>query len=172
MIKRAFLCVFMVFVLLGVCSCNDSKNENETISTDVPTYNITLKCPEDATIDGTSVEVSWRKSYKLPKPSREHYVFNGWQYQDKIIDASGLWTLSGDIELTACWALKNYAINYQMYPHYSERISSFNIETESFELMTPAIVEGKMFLGWTSEGIAVPTKCIPHSKPYFPVQIQ
>lgn len=46
----------------------------------------------------------------LPTPRRTGYTFDGWYYNDTLIDAS--YIPSGDIELVAHWAINQYTITF------------------------------------------------------------
>lgn len=164
MIKRILLCIIVFVLIFSFVSCN---KEEESYNTASRKNTVTLVCPENGEIDGTSIEVVWGEVYKLPKPTKEHYVFNGWICGDKLLDSTGIWSFSSDATLIASWNPKAYPINYNMYPHFGEAVDSYTVETEEFALLTPPSVSGKMFLGWTSEEIDTPTKYITVPKGSF-----
>ena len=90
-------------------------------------------------------------TFELIKPSREHYVFEGW-YEDKECTKTPVKKIQkgsvGNIILYAKWDLYEYSITYYLNggSFNSEYAHSYNI-TDSVALITP-VFEGHEFLGW------------------------
>lgn len=157
MIKRVLLCIISFFILLSFSSCTEDNQSSNSIT---QKNTITLICPENGQINGRQIDVFWGEVYQLPKLTKEHYVFNGWRSGDNLLDCVDVWSFSEDLTLIPDWSPQSYPINYIMFPHYSEVVHSYNVETEDFYLMTPPIVPNQMFLGWTDQTTTEPTKCL------------
>ncbi len=156
MMKRILMCVLSIFIIFLAVSC---KSNEEEYNSNLIKYKVQLVCPEDETIDGKVVEVLGGEVYRLPKPQKEHYVFNGWLLDEELLDCTGIWSFENET-LVADWSPLQYPINLLMYPFIGETVNSYTIENADIVLPTPSKVSGHMFLGWTGENISEPTKYI------------
>lgn len=106
-------------------------------------------------------------SFTLPIPSKIGYTFTGWTGTD----LSGLTTNvaikkgnTGNKSYTANWSVINYSISYNANGgSISGQRTSYNIETETFTLVTPTRT-GYTFTGWTGTGLSSATKTVTISK--------
>lgn len=101
MIKQIVMVFLAIFMLFTCSSCNLFDNETETISFN--SYEVTLVCPEDESVNGSKLTTTMNSAYEFPKPTREHYVFEGWSIDGDLIEASGTWRYSKGGELVAVW---------------------------------------------------------------------
>ena len=149
--KRIIVLLLALIICLSCFSCNRTPDESNGGETQ--RNQITLSCPEDSSIDGSTYNVGWRENYSFPVPQRDGYIFDCWMYGEERFEASGVWPYSSDATLEAKWLLKSYYITYNMEPHYGTAVESFTSETDDFMLPTPKKISGKMFLGWSGTGI-------------------
>ncbi len=79
------------------------------------TYTITFDANGGDELDKNSEEVVYDTNYVLPFPTRIGYMFSGWQYNNSIIDGTGIYKYDSNINLIASWAPNTntkYLINY------------------------------------------------------------
>lgn len=93
------------------------------------------------------------KTKKLDTPSKEGYQFKSWIVNSgdtKIDDDNTLIMGSEESEITVEWEAETYKINYDLNGGKvtKELVTSYNIETDTFELENP-IRENYTFIGWT-----------------------
>ena len=106
-------------------------------------------------------------SFTLPTPTRNGYTFTGWTGTG-LSSATKTVTISkgntGDKSYTANWTPINYTISYNVNGGaISGQKTSYNIETASFNLVTPT-KNGYTFTGWTGTGLSSATKTVTISK--------
>ena len=76
------------------------------------TYTVKLNANE-GTCSQATIEVTYGESFKLPTPTRNGYIFEGWYQGDNKVDMEGTWTLTGaSIELKAKWRNEEWTKNY------------------------------------------------------------
>ena len=102
-------------------------------------------------------------SFTLPTPSKTGYTFTGWTGTG-LSSATKTVTISkgntGNKSYTANWTPINYTISYNANGgSISGQKTSYNIETASFNLVTPSRT-GYTFTGWTGTGLAGATKAV------------
>lgn len=117
------------------------------------TYSITyelnggIQGPNDVTRYNSETE-----TFNLPTPTKEGYVFEGW-YENASFTGSKVEKIvkgtTGNKTFYAKWSLDNYTIIYDLYGgvQAEDVITSYTIETETFNLPTPTR-EGYKFNGW------------------------
>lgn len=105
--------------------------------------------------------------FTLPTPTRNGYTFNGWtgtglsSATKNVKVAKGS---TGNKSYTANWSVINYTISYNANGgSISGQKTSYNIETASFNLVTPSRT-GYSFRGWTGTGLSGATKTVTVSK--------
>lgn len=105
--------------------------------------------------------------FTLPTPTKVGYNFVGWTGTNlssatknvKIAKGS-----TGNKSYTANWSVINYTISYNTNGgSISGQKTSYNIETASFNLVTPSRT-GYSFRGWTGTGLSGATKTVTVSK--------
>lgn len=106
-------------------------------------------------------------SFKLPTPTRNGYTFTGWTGTG-LSSVTKTVTISkgstGNKSYTANWTPTNYTISYNANGgSISGQKKSYNIETASFNLVTPSRT-GYTFTGWTGTGLSGATKTVTVSK--------
>lgn len=169
--KKNITVVLLILTCLLLLGCNDTSDttsESQSNTFNGPSgYFATLVCPEDASVDGTIVDVYWKKTFDFPTPKRENYKFVGWQCGDDKLNSLDIWPYVHDAELVATWAPITYTIDYTLSPVLGNAYSNYNVETEEFYLPIPKLVKDYIFLGWTGEGLETPTKSVLISKGSF-----
>lgn len=107
------------------------------------------------------------ETFTLPKPTRHGYTFTGWTgsgLTTPTIDVTIVKGTQGDKSYTANWTPTNYTITYNANGgSISGQKTSYNIESESFNLVTPSRT-GYSFTGWTGTGLGGATKNVTVSK--------
>ena len=106
-------------------------------------------------------------NFTLPTPTRNGYTFTGWTGTG-LSSATKTVTISkgntGNKTYTANWSVINYTISYNANGgSISGQKTSYNIETASFNLVTPSRT-GYSFRGWTGTGLSGATKTVIISK--------
>ena len=106
-------------------------------------------------------------SFTLPTPTRNGYTFTGWTGTG-LLSATKTVTISkgntGNKSYTANWTPINYTISYNVNGGaISGQKTSYNIETASFNLVTPT-KNGYTFTGWTGTVLSSSTKTVTISK--------
>ncbi|MCR5184807.1 MAG: InlB B-repeat-containing protein, partial [Bacilli bacterium] len=67
------------------------------------TYTLTLDA-NGGTLAETTMSVQYNHSYSLPTPSRDDATFEGWYYEDNLVDNTGTWLVDGNLTFTAKWS--------------------------------------------------------------------
>ena len=106
-------------------------------------------------------------NFTLPTPTKAGYDFVGWTGTG-LSSATKNVTISkgntGNKTYTANWSAINYTISYNANGgSISGQKTSYNIETASFNLVTPSRT-GYSFRGWTGTGLSGATKTVTVSK--------
>ena len=92
----------------------------------------------------------------LPMPRRSGYRFVGWFFNGIRVFPETVLEVTADVTLTARWEAVNYRIDY-----FGDGITSganpdsYNIESETFELVNPDR-DGFDFIGWTGSNGDIP----------------
>lgn len=88
------------------------------------------------------------------KPIRPNYYFVDWYQTSEFTEGTAKIFTSkftiGEINLYPKWVPIEFEINYHTDANNENNLSSYNIETETFELQ-PANKEGHIFKGWFSD---------------------
>ena len=88
------------------------------------------------------------------KPIRPNYYFVDWYQTSKFTEGTAkLFTSKftiGEINLYPKWVPIEYEIDYHTDANNENNLSSYNVETETFELQ-PAYKKGHIFKGWFSD---------------------
>ena len=153
MMKKIAVLLLTLAICFSYVSCRRGSGDTESDGGETERNTITLSCPEDSLVDGSTYEIGWRENYSFPVPKRDGYIFDCWMYGEERFEASGTWPYSSDATLEARWLLKSYYITYNMEPYYSNSSASFTSESDDFMLPAPRKISGKMFLGWSGTGI-------------------
>ena len=142
-------------------------NRSYTANWTPTNYTITYNS-NGGTISGqkTSYNIE-SESFELVTPTRTGYTFVGWTGTG-INTATKNVTINkgstGNRSYTANWTPTNYTITYNSNGGtISGQKTSYNIESESFELVTPTRT-GYTFVGWTGTGISTATKNVTINK--------
>ena len=92
--------------------------------------------------------VTYDVNCSLLEPSaRAGYEFNGWYYNDQIIE-SGIWNLDNDVTLLASWSIKNYHIIYDLNGGESASLSQRTFTYFDEVVLCDAEKKGYEFDGW------------------------
>ena len=140
--KRIVIILLIILVcLFGVKLCVDTQNK----------HSLTIIINEELN-DKKSVNIISGKKYKLKKPQREGYTFDGWSITDsssKIDDS--IFTMGKEsTEIIAQWEPVTYTIEYITNNDEIIETVQYTIETENFELQNPKSMQGYKFEGWYS----------------------
>ena len=111
------------------------------------------------------IEVSYNSLYGiLPKPVRNGYSFEGWYYNNLLIDDNTIMKISSDHELKADWKIKDYDITYNLSGGtLSSPIAKYTVESETILLPSPTR-EGYKFIGWTGDNGILPSLSVKIEK--------
>ncbi|MBE6590356.1 MAG: hypothetical protein E7643_09285 [Ruminococcaceae bacterium] len=102
------------------------------------------------------MEVTFGEAYTLPTPTLDGYTFLYW-YDDTVqYPQSGAWQTAKSVTLAAKWEKTSYPITYVLDGGTHENRERYTTE-DAFSL-TDAQRTGYDFIGWTCEGVTVPTK--------------
>lgn len=119
----------------------------------VETYTVTYNANRHGktTVDYVRVGIGELVDEPTPPIADEGYAFAGW-FTDQTCEQNYTFkeTISSSIVLYAKWTPVPYTISYEMNGVSSQGANrnSYNIETETFTLDSPADVEGYEFEGW------------------------
>ena len=132
----------------------------------IETYKINYDL-NGGTLDNIVSEYNVENDITLGVPTRTGYTFVGWTGTG-ISTATKNVTINkgstGNRSYTANWTPTNYTITYNSNGGtISGQKTSYNIESESFELVTPTRT-GYTFVGWTGTGISTATKNVTINK--------
>ncbi len=116
-------------------------------------------------VDVSSILVSYNSVYgTLPTPIRSGYIFDGWHFDNKLINESTLQNKDFNHELLAKWNIIAYNISYNLNGGTSSSLqTSYNIESDTFTLPIPER-KGYTFLGWTGSNETIPSKNVSIQK--------
>lgn len=130
------------------------------------TYSITYNLNNGTLNNAINSYKSNSENFTLPKPTRNGYSFAGWTgsgLSNPTVDVTIVKGTMGDKSYTANWTPINYSISYNANGgSISGQRTSYNIETGTFNLVTPSRT-GYSFTGWTGTGLgwATTTVTIP-----------
>ena len=106
-------------------------------------------------------------SFTLPIPTKTGYNFVGWTGTGLSSATKNVTIAKGSVgnkSYTANWSIINYSISYTLNGGtISNQKTSYNIETASFNLVTP-IRNGYSFKGWTGTNLSSVTKNVTIAK--------
>ena len=97
------------------------------------------------------------ETFKLSIPFKKGYDFEGW-YTDKAFTSTSVKEVEkgskGNIDFYAKWSPIVYNVSYELNGGsvYSEMVTSYTIETETFKLANP-VRQNYVFLGWSSDDL-------------------
>jgi len=118
-------------------------------------YDITLN-PNGGTVLIDNVSVPFDSEYGiLPTPTRTGYTFEGWYYNNTLINEDTTLKENSNHELTAKWKVIDYKMEYILNGGTANLPAKYNIETETFTLEIPTKT-GYIFEGWTGSNGSVP----------------
>lgn len=120
-------------------------------------YKVSLNA-NGGVVEEDYIMISYNSLYgTIPSPSRVGYTFEGWYYNDTLINEDSLQNKEFDHELVAKWKVINYGISYELNGgSVSSLVNIYNIETETFTLPIPT-KKGYKFLGWTGSNGSTPS---------------
>ena len=100
----------------------------------------------DDDFNEASIQVTFDEEYTLPVLSKDGYTFNGWLYNNEIVN-SAKWNIASDVTLTSSWTANEYTIT--LNPNGGS-VSSTSIVVrfnEDYKLPIPTNDFG-VFRGW------------------------
>lgn len=120
-------------------------------------YKVSLNA-NGGVVEEDYIMISYNSLYgTIPSPSRVGYTFEGWYYNDTLINEDSLQNKEYDHELVAKWKVINYGISYELNGGSAPSlVNIYNIETETFTLPIPT-KKGYKFLGWTGSNGNTPS---------------
>ncbi len=94
----------------------------------------------------------YNSSYSLPTPTREKYIFNGWYLGNVKMEASGTWSSTAELKLTAKWTPVTYTINYVLNggTNNDKNPTTFNVESGVIVFESPVKLTTP-FVAWYSD---------------------
>lgn len=127
-------------------------------------YKVSLN-PNNGSVIPNSINISYNSLYGiLPTAKRRGYTFDGWYYENSLIEESTIMQKSFNHELKADWKIINYDIAYNLNGgNVSSKVTKYNVETDTFDLPIPEKT-GYTFLGWTGSNGNTPTKNVKIEK--------
>ncbi|MBP3920148.1 MAG: InlB B-repeat-containing protein [Bacilli bacterium] len=130
-------------------------------------YKVNLNA-NNGLVNPNSIDVSYNSSYGiLPNATRDGYTFEGWYFNNNLIDELTIMDKSYDHELKADWKVITYNISYNLNGgSVSSNPTQYNIETDTFTLNNPTR-KGYKFLGWTGSNGNTPSTNVQVSKGNF-----
>ena len=122
------------------------------------TYIITLN-PNGGTVSTKSITVTYDQPYSLPTPEWTGRNFSGWYEGSKKV-ASGTWTRTSNLDLTAQWDIVEYGITYNLNGGVNTQSNptTYTILDE-ITLVQPTRT-GYTFTGWTGTDLSEPTMVV------------
>ena len=112
--------------------------------------------PNGGECDTLTLSFGYNDEYVLPTPTMANYVFDGWYNGNERLNNTGVWTISGDVTLTAKWNPRQNSIEYVL--GYADAINnennptSYDVEDGTVELLPPTFENGKVtFVGWYTD---------------------
>ena len=105
---------------------------------------ITLN-PNGGTLDKTTLNVEYGKSYTLPTPEYEAHTFTGWYLDNTLIESEGIWNYLGNKTLVAKWDLIQYDISLFNGEELHSIIKLHYGDTYTLPTLTK---DGYSFRGW------------------------
>ena len=77
------------------------------------TYTITYQLAQDETMNAALTQiVTYDATYELSIPEKDSYAFMGWQYDEAILQQSGVWSIDENVTLSATWELNIWTITF------------------------------------------------------------
>lgn len=127
-------------------------------------YDVSLNA-NGGSIAMSNVKVAYNSLYGIiPEPTRIGYTFDGWYYNNDLIDESTVMQKDYNHEIKAKWTPINYRIIYNLDGgSISSQVTSYNIETPTFTLSSPT-KKGYTFIGWTGSNGSTPNKTVTIEK--------
>lgn len=140
---------------------NTVVTENVTIAAKwkPETYTVTFDT-KGGKLSSTTMSVTYGDNVTLPVPTMEGYVFTGW-HDGKSIVNSGVWTVIGDITLSAMWDHHDYKITYDPNGGEVEKTLQGVSFGDPFTMPTPKRA-GYTFLGWFCDNVLVDSTSYPY----------
>lgn len=127
-------------------------------------YDVSLNA-NGGSIATSNIKVAYNSLYGIiPEPTRIGYIFDGWYYNNDLIDESTVMQKDYNHEIKAKWTPINYRISYNLDGgNMSSQVTSYNIETATFTLSFPT-KKGYTFIGWTGSNGSTPNKTVTIEK--------
>ena len=98
-----------------------------------------------------AMQIVYGTQIDMPETTRTGYVFDGWYYDDVKYE-SGVWNEpTGNITLTARWAVINYAITYTLYDGTNDQSNPASYTVADEVVFADATKTGYTFHGWYAE---------------------
>lgn len=127
-------------------------------------YNVSLNA-NGGSIGTSTIQIAYNSLYGIiPEPTRTGYTFDGWYYNNDLIEDTTVMQKDYDHEIKAKWTPINYRIRYNLDGgSMSSQVTSYNIETPTFTLPSPS-KSGYTFIGWTGSNGSTPNKNVTIEK--------
>lgn len=116
-------------------------------------YNVTLNT-DGGSLDGQIVKVVYDSAFELPVPEKDGCKFVGWIYNGAAFE-NGVWTIDGDITVSASWQKETYKITYYLDDGQNNSLNpdSFTVDDIPYTL-SDATKQGYVFDGWYTKDFA------------------
>lgn len=105
--------------------------------------------------DKDQMSISFNEEYTLPTPTLKNYVFDGWYNGESRINNTGVWSISGDVELVAKWLPRQnsieYVLGYDGAVNSTSNPTSYDVEDGTVALIAPTFDEKHIFVGWYTD---------------------
>lgn len=98
-----------------------------------------------SSVDMPNINVSYGEEIKLPVPSKEGYIFNGWYLNDTLF-TDNIWTLEEDITLVPKWTANEIDVVLETFGADISNKAKID-EVGNIVLPNPTL-NGYTFLGW------------------------
>lgn len=96
--------------------------------------------------DVSYLKVEVGAEVNLPIPKRKGYVFEGWYYNDQLVE-SGIWEIEESVNLIAKWKLGVFKLKLN-YGYEQDQPTVIDIEHDAYLNLPIPSREGYVFLGW------------------------
>ena len=94
-----------------------------------------------------NVSVQYNDSFTLPTPTKEGYIFLGWECLGKDF-TEGKWTYLEDITLVAKWQEKQNDVSLNLETFGGEVDAFATIDTNGYLILPTPVKENYKFVGW------------------------
>ena len=156
--KRKVLYAFLSLMCLSTCAFTLTACRKKTDDTTIKPTLTETKYIVTFDLDGgvgTTPDQQIIKGNKITKPNdptKEGYSFNGWYYNDSLVDFNSF-AVDGNVLLKAKWTINSYILTLNTLSENGEVSGANTYEYNSDVTIKATPKDGYIFNGWYNDGV-------------------